>query len=130
MFHGGYQRLRGAVRRVRPKQQARAGHRGERHRRLKFRIVAAARPFVGVRPTMIEDVFALGMRFHVAGNGTLQNALAVAGGIDAADVKVTLEVREVVLTGMVATAAEIERATAVARALAGARPVRNDIKVA
>ena len=37
------------------------------------------------------------------------NALAVAGGIDAADVKVTLEVREVVLTGMVATAAEIER---------------------
>ena len=45
------------------------------------------------------------------------NALAVAGGIDAADVKVTLEVREVVLTGMVATAAEIERATAVARAL-------------
>jgi len=58
------------------------------------------------------------------------NALAVAGGIDAADVNVTLDDGGVVLTGLVATAAEIERATAVARAIAGTRPVRNDIKIA
>ncbi|WP_431320630.1 BON domain-containing protein [Rhizobium sp. YTU87027] len=58
------------------------------------------------------------------------NALAVAGGIDAADVKVTLEDHTIVLTGMVATPAEIERATVVARAIAGTRPVRNDIEVA
>jgi len=38
------------------------------------------------------------------------NALAVAGGVDAADVKVTLEDHAVVLTGVVATAAESERA--------------------
>ncbi len=37
--------------------------------------------------------------------------LAVAGGIDAADVKVTVEDHAVVLTGVVATAPEIDRAT-------------------
>ncbi|MCS0460873.1 MULTISPECIES: BON domain-containing protein [Rhizobium] len=58
------------------------------------------------------------------------NALAVAGGIDAADVKVTVEDHAVVLTGVVATAPEIERATAVAQAIAGGKPVRNDIRVA
>ncbi|RDJ09526.1 BON domain-containing protein [Rhizobium grahamii] len=58
------------------------------------------------------------------------NALAVAGGIDAADVNVTLDDGAIVLTGRVATAAEIERATAVARAIAGTRPVRNEIKIA
>jgi osmotically-inducible protein OsmY len=57
------------------------------------------------------------------------NALAVAGGVDAADVKVTLEDHAVVLTGVVATAAESERATAVAQAIAGTRTVRNDIEV-
>ncbi|EJL57609.1 putative periplasmic or secreted lipoprotein [Rhizobium sp. CF122] len=58
------------------------------------------------------------------------NALAVAGGIDAADVKVTLDDHAVVLTGIVATAPEIERATAVAQAIAGTTPVRNEIKIA
>ncbi|WP_028748704.1 BON domain-containing protein [Rhizobium mesoamericanum] len=57
------------------------------------------------------------------------NALAVAGGVDAADVKVTLDDHAVVLTGMVATVSESERATAVARAVAGSRPVRNEIKI-
>ncbi|WP_018857742.1 BON domain-containing protein [Rhizobium sp. 42MFCr.1] len=84
------------------------------------------------QPTLYGEPFEpeTGANQDAALEEAVANALAVAGGIDAADVKVTLEGREVVLTGMVATAAEIERATAVARALAGTRPVRNDIKVA
>ncbi len=57
------------------------------------------------------------------------NALAVAGGIDASDVKVTVDDHDVVLTGTVATAQEIDRATAVAQAICGTTPVRNEIEV-
>ena len=57
------------------------------------------------------------------------NALAVAGGIDAADVKVTLEGGTVVLTGTVATGSELDRATSVAQAIAGSKPVRNAIVI-
>ncbi|KQV17466.1 transporter [Rhizobium sp. Root1203] len=55
------------------------------------------------------------------------NALAVAGGLDASDLTVTVDDNAVVLSGTVATAAEIERATAVAQAAAGKHPVRNEI---
>ncbi|WP_064713706.1 BON domain-containing protein [Rhizobium bangladeshense] len=55
------------------------------------------------------------------------NALAVAGGIDASDVEVTMEEGQVVLTGTVGTVGEIERATAVARAVEGVNAVQNRI---
>ncbi|MBX5260730.1 BON domain-containing protein [Rhizobium sp. NLR16b] len=55
------------------------------------------------------------------------NALAIAGGIDASDVKVTMEEDQVVLTGTVGTVGEIERATAVARAVEGETAVQNRI---
>lgn len=57
------------------------------------------------------------------------NALAVAGGVDASEVTVTAVGQEIRLDGAVATAQEIERATAVAAAVAGVRLVRNRIGV-
>ncbi|QFY61493.1 BON domain-containing protein [Rhizobium grahamii] len=59
----------------------------------------------------------------------IANALAVAGGIDAADVNVTVDGAGVVLSGSVATQEEIARATAVAEAISGTHPVRNDIAI-
>lgn len=59
----------------------------------------------------------------------IAKALAVAGGIDAADVNVTVDGAGVVLSGSVATQEEIVRATDVAEALAGTHPVRNDIVI-
>jgi len=55
------------------------------------------------------------------------NALAIAGGIDAADVEVTMENDQIVLTGTVGTVDEIERATAVAMAVEGVHSVQNRI---
>jgi osmotically-inducible protein OsmY len=55
------------------------------------------------------------------------NALAVAGGLDASDLTVTVDQDGVILSGTVATASEIARATAVAQAAAGTHPVRNQI---
>jgi len=55
------------------------------------------------------------------------NALAIAGGIDASDVQVTMEEGRIVLTGTVGTVGEIERATAVAKAVDGVHSVRNQI---
>jgi len=55
------------------------------------------------------------------------NALAIAGGIDASDVEVTMENEHIVLTGTVGTVGEIERATAVARAVEGVHAVQNRI---
>jgi osmotically-inducible protein OsmY len=57
------------------------------------------------------------------------NALATSGGVDAWDVKVRSVGEEIVLDGSVATAAEIERATAVAQSVEGVGPVRNQIVV-
>ena len=58
------------------------------------------------------------------------NALAIAGGIDAADAEVTAEGDEIVLSGSVGTVDEIERATVVARAVEGVHTVRNRILLA
>ncbi|QWW67480.1 BON domain-containing protein [Rhizobium sp. WYJ-E13] len=55
------------------------------------------------------------------------NALAVAGGIDAADVEVTAEGDEIVLSGSVSTVDQIERATVIARTVEGVHTVRNRI---
>ena len=55
------------------------------------------------------------------------NALAIAGGIDASDVEVTMEKDQVVLSGTVGTVGEIERATVVAKAVEGVQSVQNRI---
>lgn len=57
------------------------------------------------------------------------NALAVAGGIDASDVRVIAAGQEIRLDGMVATQQEVMRATAVAESIPGVRLVRNRIAV-
>ncbi|PDS79709.1 BON domain-containing protein [Rhizobium sp. L43] len=64
---------------------------------------------------------------HALLESAVANALAIAGGIDAADVEVTMEEDQVVLTGTVGTVGEIERATAVAKAVEGVHSVRNRI---
>jgi osmotically-inducible protein OsmY len=64
---------------------------------------------------------------HASLEEAVANALAVAGGLDASDLNVTVDQDTVVLSGTVATEPEVERATAVAQAIAGNRPVRNQI---
>jgi hypothetical protein len=44
-------------------QKPRAGRRRERNRDLQLRVIVAARALIGVRPGMVEDIFALRMRF-------------------------------------------------------------------
>src|SRR5262245_9715964 len=51
-----------------PSEQARAGHRRERHRNLKFWVVAPACTFESFRPAMVEDVFSAGVHLDVAGS--------------------------------------------------------------
>jgi len=71
------------------------------------------------------------MEVEIANRASLEaavaNALAIAGGIDASDVQVTMEDDKIVLTGTVGTVGEIERATAVAKAVDGVHSVRNQI---
>ena len=71
------------------------------------------------------------MEVEIANRASLEaavaNALAIAGGIDASDVQVTMEDDKIVLTGTVGTVGEIERATAVAKAVEGVHSVRNQI---
>lgn len=54
-------------------------------------------------------------------------ALAVSGGIDASDVHVTAGGGTIVLSGIVASPAEIDRAAAVAKAVPGVVSVTNQI---
>ena len=49
-------------------QQARSGGRREGNRGLQFRIIAAARALIGIGPAAVEHVFALRVRFQVAGH--------------------------------------------------------------
>ena len=58
-------------------EQARAGHRRERHRHLQLRIIVAAGALEGLGPAVVEDVFAARMALHVAGRGAEQGALRV-----------------------------------------------------
>ncbi len=52
-----------------PHQKAAPVRRRERHRHLQLRIVVAAGALIGLGPAVVEDVFALRMRFGVAGDG-------------------------------------------------------------
>ncbi|ANL36054.1 BON domain-containing protein [Rhizobium phaseoli] len=71
------------------------------------------------------------MEAEIANRASLEaavaNALAIAGGIDASDVEVTMEKDQIVLSGTVGTVGEIERATAVAKAVEGVQSVQNRI---
>ena len=49
-------------------QQPRAGRRREGNRGLQLRIIAAAGALIGVRPAAVEHVFALRVRFQIAGH--------------------------------------------------------------
>ena len=49
-------------------QQARPGRRREGNRGLQFRIIAAAGALIGVGPAAVEHVFALRVRFQIAGH--------------------------------------------------------------
>jgi hypothetical protein len=63
--HSGEQMLAGLRRRPRTQQHPGARHRGERHSRQQLGVVPPAGAFVGVRPTVIENIFAVGMRLRV-----------------------------------------------------------------
>ena len=64
-------------------EQARAGHRRERHRHLQLGVIVAAGALEGLGPAVVEDIFAARMALHVAGRGAEQRAvgrLRPAGG--------------------------------------------------
>ena len=58
-------------------QQARAGDRGERHGALQFWIVAAPGALERIRPAVVEDIFALAVRFEIARHRAQQPALRI-----------------------------------------------------
>src|SRR6185503_8198078 len=60
-------------------EQARAGHRRERYRRLELGIVAAAGALEGLCPAVVEDVFALAVALHIERYRTLQGAVVGLG---------------------------------------------------
>lgn len=78
--------------------------------------------FHGLEPEMEVEI-----ANHASVEAAVANALAVAGGINASDVQVTMEEGQIVLTGAVGTVGEIERATDVAKAVDGVNVVRNQI---
>ena len=78
--------------------------------------------FHGLEPEMEAEI-----ANRASVEAAVANALAIAGGIDASDVEVTMENEHIVLTGTVGTVGEIERATAVARAVEGVHSVQNRI---
>ena len=62
-----------------PREQAGARHRREGHGDLELGIVAAAGALEGLRPAMVEDVFALAVAFHIERGGALQGAVVAFG---------------------------------------------------
>ena len=78
--------------------------------------------FHGLEPEMEAEI-----ANRASVEAAVANALAIAGGIDASDVEVTMENEHIVLTGTVGTVGEIERATAVARAVEGVHSVQNRV---
>jgi len=56
-------------------QQARAGGRREWNRSLQFGIIAPAGAFIGIGPAAIEHVFALRVRFQIAGHDRRDRAV-------------------------------------------------------
>lgn len=60
---------------------------------------------------------------------SVADALAISGGIDASDVHVTAKDSTIVLSGIVATPGEVDRAAEVAKAVPGVATVNNQIVV-
>ena len=50
-----------------PDQEPASGHRGEGYRHLELRVVAAAGALKGIRPAVVEDVFAHRVRLEIGG---------------------------------------------------------------
>lgn len=69
-------------------------------------------------------------RTKAALEAAVADALATSGGIDASDVQVTAEGHDIILSGLVATHGEVDRAIVVAGAVAGVSSVKNEIIVA
>lgn len=69
-------------------------------------------------------------RTKAALEAAVAGALATSGGVDASDVHVTAEGHDIVLSGLVATRNEVDRAIIVAKAVAGVGTVRSQIVVA
>jgi osmotically-inducible protein OsmY len=78
--------------------------------------------FHGLEPEMEVEI-----ANRASVEAAVANALAIAGGIDASDVEVTMENDQIFLSGTVGTVGEIERATAVAMAVEGVHSVQNRI---
>src|SRR5262249_19476127 len=75
----GEVRAHGIRLRARPREQPAAGGGREGYGYLKLGIIAAPGALICVRPSMVEDIFAARMRFHVAGDGAEQLALRIFG---------------------------------------------------
>ena len=56
-------------------QQAATGGRSEGHACLQLGVVVLAGPVPGIRPAVVENVFALGMAFHVHGHDAQQGVV-------------------------------------------------------
>ena len=65
--------------RPRQRQQAPAGRRREGHGNLKLGIIPPAGALVGLSPAVVEDIFATGVGFDVAGDGTEQVVALILG---------------------------------------------------
>jgi osmotically-inducible protein OsmY len=85
-------------------------------------MVFKAATFRGAEPQVETDHYT-----RASLEAAVSNALGVAGGIDASDVKVTATDEDVFLDGRVSTLEEIERATTVAQSVNGVHAVQNRI---
>ena len=61
-----------------PHQEPAAGRRRERHRDLQFRVIAAAGMRIGLRPAVVEHVFAARVALEVAGRGGNERAVGAS----------------------------------------------------
>ena len=77
---GGEVRARLAFREAGPHEKARAGHGREGYSGLELGIISPARLLIGLCPGVIEDVFALGMGFEIAGQDRRHRAVRVLQG--------------------------------------------------
>src|SRR5437879_2223505 len=63
--HSGKEMLAGFRWRVWTQEQAWSRHRGKGHGRQQLGVVSPAGTFIGIRPAVVENVFAIGMRLCV-----------------------------------------------------------------
>lgn len=61
-----------------PREKPRAGDGRERHAGLQLRVITPARVLIGLRPAVVENIFALAVAFGVERHGAGENARFVA----------------------------------------------------